>query len=115
MARKTLGKQGEEFALRYLTYYGYRIIERNFSCLLGEIDLIAWDKKTLVFIEVKTRRSLRFGPPEEAVTSMKQEKLRQVASYYWQGLKKEVPCRFDVLALTVTGPKVEARLIKNAF
>ncbi|HKM40245.1 MAG TPA: YraN family protein, partial [bacterium] len=91
MYNKTVGKQGEEFAQRYLARLGYRIIERNFSCPIGEIDLIAQDGNTLVFIEVKTRSSLRFGLPEEAVTRTKQQKLRNVASYYLQRIKTEVP------------------------
>ncbi|NMA55003.1 MAG: YraN family protein [Firmicutes bacterium] len=115
MSNKTLGELGEEFALQYLKRCGYRIIERNFRCRCGEIDFIAREGKALVFIEVKTRRSLRFGTPEEAVTPAKQKKLRTVASYYLQRFSCDPLCRFDVLALTVTGRTIRPNLIKNAF
>ena len=80
MNNKAVGGLGEDFAVYYLESCGYRIIERNFRCRLGEIDLIAQDGKTLVFVEVKTRRSRRYGSPQEAVTTAKQAKLRTVAS-----------------------------------
>ena len=74
MERRDLGKQGEEIALRFLKKKGYRIIQTNYSCKLGEVDIVAKEKDTLVFIEVKTRTSLAFGPPQLAVTPAKQTK-----------------------------------------
>ena len=110
-----MGDLGEDFAASYLRHCGYRIIERNFRCRLGEIDIIAQEGKDLVFIEVKTRRSRRFGCPQEAVTLAKQAKLRAVAACFLQRYKKSVPCRFDVLAITMEGGMAKPELIRNAF
>ena len=115
MNNKAVGGLGEDFAVYYLESCGYRIIERNFRCRLGEIDLIAQDGKTLVFVEVKTRRSRRYGSPHEAVTTAKQAKLRTVASFYLQRQRTSTPCRFDVLALNIEGGTVRPELIQNAF
>ncbi|NLG86523.1 MAG: YraN family protein [Firmicutes bacterium] len=112
---KTVGALGEDFAVSFLKRCGYRIIERNFRCRLGEIDIIAQEGNCLVFIEVKTRRSLRFGYPQEAVTLTKQAKLRRVAAYYLQRYKKRVPCRFDVLAVNIEEGTAKPELIRNAF
>jgi len=81
-ARQGLGRTGERLAAEKLTGRGYRILERNFRCRYGEIDQIAEDGQDLVFVEVKTRRGYAYGLPEEAVTSRKQQKIVQVASYY---------------------------------
>ena len=70
MEKKELGKKGEELALRFLKKRGYRIIEKNYVCKMGEMDIIAKEKDTLVFIEVKTRTSTVFGPPQLAVTPL---------------------------------------------
>lgn len=81
-ARQGLGRTGERLAAEELTRQGYRVLERNFRCSYGEIDLIAEDGDELVFIEVKTRRGVAYGLPEEAVTIRKQQKLVQVATHY---------------------------------
>ncbi|MDK2855132.1 MAG: putative endonuclease [Bacillota bacterium] len=117
MNHKVLGAEGEKMAVAYLATRGYRIRERNFRCRLGEIDVIAEEGGTLVFIEVKTRRSRRFGLPQEAVTPAKQARLRRLAEYYFLthgGADR--PCRFDVLGITI-GPDGKARmdLIRGAF
>ncbi len=77
-----LGRRGEQMAAEALRERGYRIVEHNFRCQYGEIDLIAEEKDDLVFVEVKTRRGTAFGHPEEAVTLSKRRKLVEVASYY---------------------------------
>jgi len=82
MNRKTLGKIGEDFAAAMLAAEGYRILRRNFRCPLGEIDLIAEKDGEISFIEVKTRRSLRFGLPSEAVTGEKKLRMKRAAEYY---------------------------------
>lgn len=114
---KLLGARGEDIAARYLAARGYRIRERNFRCRLGEIDLVAEDGGVLVFVEVKARRSGRFGLPQEAVTPLKQARLRRLAQYYLLthgGLER--PCRFDVLAVTFgPGGEAKAELIRGAF
>ena len=80
--RRQLGDAGEDLAAAALKKQGYKILERNYVCPLGEIDLIARQGKTYVFIEVKTRKNDRFGAPQEAVNPAKQRKLRLLADYY---------------------------------
>lgn len=79
---KSLGEKGEDIACELLKKAGYKILQRNFSGKFGEIDIIAISGDTLVFIEVKTRKSLRFGMPEEAVTPAKLGKIKKTAEYY---------------------------------
>ena len=79
MQKKELGKKGEEIALRFLKKKGYRIIEQNYVCKMGEMDIIAKEKDTLAFVEVKTRTSTTFGPPQLAVNFSKQRQLSKVA------------------------------------
>ena len=116
MQKKELGKKGEELAFRFLKKRGYRIIEKNYSCKMGEMDLIATEKDTLVFIEVKTRTSTLFGPPQLAVNSSKQRQLSKVAlNFLKEKNLEDVRARFDVVAILV-GPKgEEIELIKDAF
>ncbi len=114
--KKELGKKGEDLALRFLKKNGYRIIERNYVCKMGEIDIIAREKDTLVFIEVKTRTSTTFGPPQLAVNASKQRQMSKVALNFLKEKKLEdVKARFDVVAILL-GPKgEEIELIKDAF
>ena len=116
-ARLELGKRGEEATADFLTQKGYRIIERNYKNKLGEIDIIAKDKKTLCFIEVKTRSNLRFGYPEEAVTERKQKKLNKVAlTYLKQYNLLHIPARFDIASVILNNQnKIEVKIIKDAF
>lgn len=114
--RISKGKAGEDLASTFLKKEGYKIIERNFKCPLGEIDIIALDKGTLVFVEVKTRSSNIFGLPEEAVNHRKQRQMIKTAQLYIS--KKKLfnnPARFDVAAVTISGGKAEVRVIRNAF
>jgi len=114
--KKDLGKKGEEKALRFLKKKGYRIIETNYVCKMGEMDLIAKEKDTLVFIEVKTRTSTMFGPPQLAVNSWKQRQLSKVALNFLKEKKLEdVKARFDVVAILLGQKGEEIELIKNAF
>ena len=103
-------------ARRFLKDLGFRIVEENFSCALGEIDLIAEDGDILVFVEVKTRRSARFGTPAEAVHARKQRQILRVAEAYMRGRRIRGPCRVDVVAVEFPGQGTEARveLIRNA-
>ena len=80
--KKELGKIGEEISSNYLKKCGYKIIERNYRCRSGEIDIIAKDKEELVFIEVKTRSNLCFGKPREAVDTYKQNHIYKTVQYY---------------------------------
>jgi putative endonuclease len=89
--KKELGRRGEEVAFRFLKKKGYRIIEKNYACKMGEMDIIAKEKDTLVFIEVKTRTSSLFGPPQLAVNFSKQRQLSKVAlNYLKERIKKEL-------------------------
>lgn len=100
--KQIIGKGGEEHASKYLKQHKYKIIERNFSCKLGEIDIVAFDKKTneYVFIEVKTRTNSRYGLPEEAVNKYKQKHIYKSAQYYVlkNGLENQY-ARFDVIVI----------------
>ena len=112
----SLGKKGEEVALSYLKSKKYKIIEKNLRNRFGEIDIIAKDKGTLVFIEVKTRTSEAFGTPIQGINERKQERLKQLAMRYLaeKGLiDQEV--RFDVLGILQTGKETKIEHIPNAF
>ena len=115
---KELGKAGEERAALYLKRQcGYRILQRNYRTRLGEIDIIARDCDTIVFVEVKTRRSLCYGYPAEAVAQHKQFKLKITAQSYMSRYRLwDVPCRFDVIEV-MPGPGGALRLhhIRHAF
>ncbi len=102
--------------MSFLKKKGYRILEKNFRCALGEIDLIALESGDYVFIEVKTRQSEKLGYPEQAVGMKKQRKISQVALYYLQVKHLlDAKARFDVVAVTMSGAKQDIKLIKNAF
>ena len=110
------GKEGEKIAAFFLKKNGYRIIETNFRCVLGEIDIIARENGDLVFIEVKTRKSEELGYPEQAVGRKKQKKLSQLALWYLEKNKfTDIQARFDVVAVTISDSTNEIKLIKNAF
>jgi len=93
----SLGKAGEIVAEKYLVAQKFNIVECNYRCPLGEIDLVARQREVLYFIEVKTRTSLIFGQPAEAVTSKKQHKLHQLALYYTATHKYSGPVAFGVV------------------
>jgi putative endonuclease len=114
--RRQLGDHGEDLAAAALKKQGYKILERNYVTPLGEIDLIARQGQTLVIVEVKTRKSLRFGTPQEAVSAAKQAKLRHLADYYLKD-KRLVgqSVRFDVVAILLAGDEPHIEIIPNAF
>ena len=110
-----LGRTGECLAAGFLKKRGYRILERNYRTPLGEIDIIAQERQTLVFVEVKTRRSCYFGDPKAAVTFAKQKKISRVALCYLKTTgQMNTRARFDVVSIT-TEPEPHFELIKNAF
>ena len=95
--RKRRGDRGEEAAAAALERRGYQVLERQYRCRWGEIDLIAWAPEgVLCFVEVKSRTGTRFAAPREAVTAAKQRKLRNAASWYLAQTELDCPCRFDV-------------------
>jgi putative endonuclease len=116
MEKKELGKKGEEKALRFLKKKGYRIIEQNYVCNLGEMDIIAKEKDTLGFVEVKTRTSMAFGPPQLAVTPTKQHQLSKVAMNFLKEKRiVDAKARFDVVAILLAPGIEEIELIRDAF
>ena len=114
--RKATGIKGEEEAARFLTRCGYAILEKNVRTRVGEIDLVAKEGKTLVFVEVKTRDGSAFGLGAEAVTAVKQRRMTQLAlDYMTRHHLTHVPCRFDVVSIRFDagGPAIE--IVQNAF
>lgn len=112
--KKYFGKKGEEIASDLLIRNGYTIIDRNFLSRFGEVDIVAQEGDTLVFVEVKTRKDMRFGMPQEAVTTSKIRKIKKTAEYY-SLLHPELPkkIRIDVVALIVNGDTIEySKIIK---
>jgi putative endonuclease len=112
---RMFGQKGEELAATFLKEKGYKIVEKNFRVPFGEIDLIAWDRKTLVFIEVKTRKSIRYAMPFEAVNSHKMKKLSDTALFYLKKFTNIPPARFDVLTIYYESGKPCIELIRDAF
>jgi putative endonuclease len=114
--RLSLGKKGEDLAVAHLEKLKYRILARNYQCSVGEMDIIARDKDTLVFVEVKTRATKDFGGPAAAVNGRKQRQLSKVAlSYLNQKKLRDVPARFDVVAVEFIPPSPRIEVIRNAF
>ncbi|MCL2632543.1 MAG: YraN family protein [Coriobacteriia bacterium] len=104
--RKQVGAEGEEYAVRYLEAEGFKVIERNWRCDIGEADVIAIECETLVFVEVKTRRKLGAGFPEESVNRAKRRKYEVIAAYYLSQEKHpSMRVRFDVISIIFTGDK----------
>jgi putative endonuclease len=114
--RQQFGKESESLAVRYLKKNGYKILEQNYRNKIGEIDIIAKEKGTLVFVEVKARKTRGFGNPKWAVTPKKQRKISMVALYYLKATKQtQVKARFDVVALSLAKDNPQIEIIKNAF
>ena len=113
---RSAGQRGEDSAARHLMMHGYRIVQRNFRAPRGEIDLIAKDGTTLVFIEVKARASDSKGTPAAAVDERKQERIRRAAEFYCARHRlQDRRVRFDVVAISGIGKLRKIELIKEAF
>ena len=114
---RALGRRGEDVAAEYLKKKKYKIVTRGYRLFRGEIDIIAYDGKTLVFAEVKTRTGAEFGRPEESVTPFKQRQIRKIAQgYLLKEHLNDADCRFDVLSVIIT--ENECRTVthyKDAF
>lgn len=100
-SRKKLGAWGESLAVDHLEAKGYEIVERNWRCRQGEIDIIAWAGMQLVFVEVKTRRGRAMGSPEEGLTQRKAQRLMRLAAIYVAEMGREVDWRIDLVAVEV--------------
>lgn len=114
--KQQLGKFGEDFACNYLLENNYKIIERNFRCKQGEIDIIAIDipKKELVFIEVKTRSNFHFGRPAQAVNTIKQKHIFDASKYYiYKNNLANSFIRFDVIEVFAQDYKFKINHIKQ--
>lgn len=116
--RRRLGGEGEAAAQGLLRRRGYRIIERNFRCPIGEIDLIAEHAGVVVFIEVKSRTATKFGAPFEAISPHKQWKLTRLATWYLTRRRwLDRPCRFDAVSVMAdpSGRIERVELLRDAF
>ena len=115
-AKQVLGKEGEKVAEKYLVRKGYKIVERNYRCSLGEVDLIVLDRRVIVFVEVKTRSGHGYGSPLEAVEWRKQRKMKQAAQYFLSQKKlHQRDARFDVVGISWPGREPVVEHIENAF
>jgi len=111
-----LGRRGEQIAVNFLKDNGYSIVSTNYRNRLGQIDIIAKDKKTICFVEVKMRRTMRFGQPTEAVEAYKQRKISQLALLFLKENRLlKSPARFDVISISHADLQPKIELIKNAF
>lgn len=114
--KQEIGKLGEDIAVNYLKQKGYKILDRNFECRQGELDIIAKDKNEIVFIEVKTRTSNRYGTPSEAVNKIKQKHMLQTIKYYLytRNLNDEF-VRIDVIEVYIRDNLYKVNHIKQAL
>ena len=110
------GKKSESLAAAYLRLSGYRILERNYRNRIGEIDIVAREGPVLVFIEVKARKTARYGSPKNAVTPAKQMKISNTAlAYLKETGQMHCKARFDVVAIDARFDPPEIEVVKNAF
>ncbi len=111
------GRDGENLAVRFLKKRGYRIIRRNFTCRAGEIDIIARDGDTLVFVEVKSRRSSDVASPELSVTPVKQRRISMAAVEFRRRRRLfDINCRFDIISIVMPeGEEPEIKIFPDAF
>jgi putative endonuclease len=115
-ARQALGKYGEDLACRELERRGYAIVARRYRRRGGEIDIIARDGRTLVFVEVKAREDRAFGDGAEAVTARKQRRMVQIAlDYLMRNHLADCPCRFDVVSVHLDADVPAVAVYQNAF
>jgi putative endonuclease len=116
LSRIKTGKKGEDLAVLHLRTLGYQILERNYRCPLGELDIVARDGDVLVFVEVKSRQTEAFGEPELAVGKTKQKKINLIAEYYLTKRESHpIKARFDVVAVKILPHHQEVTLIRDAF
>ncbi len=114
-AHNDFGIEGEAIAERYLTTKGYFILAKNYRFEKSEIDIIAKQETTIIFVEVKARTGNRYGFPEEAISEKKKEKLMEGAEAYLLENNLQCPIRFDVIAITKSGDSAEMEHIEDAF
>jgi len=116
LRRIRTGRKGEELAAIHLAEAGYRIIECNYRCTFGEIDIVAEEGETLVFVEVKSRRSDAYGEPQLAVNHEKRKRISRIAMHYIQEKRlHHRPARFDVASVKLLPSGCRIEIIRNAF
>lgn len=116
ISRVRLGQRAEGLALEYLESKGYQLIQQNFRCQLGEIDIIAKDGDCVCFIEIRSRSLKLYGVPEESITPLKQRRLTRVALAYLKSNRlTDVNIRFDVVSILFDGRYPDISLVKGAF
>ncbi|MBI2987477.1 MAG: YraN family protein [Deltaproteobacteria bacterium] len=114
--KQILGKEGERIAETFLRKKGYRLVERNYRCPVGELDLVLLDRRVLVFVEVKTRTDDRFGGPLEAVHPRKQHKMVKAALFFLsQHRLHHREARFDVVGISWKDREPLVEHVQNAF
>ncbi len=117
MFRRSRGKEAENIACKFIKRHGLKVIKKNFRSKFGEIDIIALDKNTLVFLEVRSVSSLKFGLPEESITSSKKRKLVNTAQVFIKNNEtmKKYSYRFDFIGIVWKTDKPDIKWIKNVF
>ena len=114
--KQRFGKFGEDLAARHLKKQGYRLLCKNYRTRFGEIDIIAKDGDTIVFVEVKSRRTSSFGHPKYAITPEKQKRISKTALYYLKTTRQNhCRARFDVVTINSVNKKTDIEIVKNAF
>lgn len=116
--KRAIGSEGEQIAVKFLKRNGYKILQRNYRCRIGEIDIICFDHGTVVFVEVKTRHGDLYGPPELSVTEAKKKRILRIASHYISKNKIEgIDLRFDVISIFITSAEKHPEIthFKNAI
>ncbi|HUF41748.1 MAG TPA: YraN family protein [Verrucomicrobiae bacterium] len=115
-AKQVLGREGEHVAEQFLRKKGYKVVERNYRCAAGELDLIVLDRRVVVFVEVKTRSGKGFGSPLEAVEFRKQRRMIRAAQFFLSANKlHQRDARFDVVGISWPGGEPLVEHIENAF
>lgn len=115
-AKQVLGREGEHVAEQFLRKKGYKVVERNYRCAAGELDLIVLDRRVVVFVEVKTRSGKGFGSPLEAVEFRKQRRMIRAAQFFLSANKlHQRDARFDVVGISWSGREPVVEHIENAF
>ena len=115
MSHIVQGKTAENLACAYLEQRGLVLLERNFRCRLGELDLVMRDREQWVFVEVRSRRQNRYGSATETIDSRKQQRLLRTAAYYLQKYHLDVSCRFDVVAIDRAHSPPVLEWLQDAF
>lgn len=114
MQRRRTGEAGEKAAREYLEKQGYRIEQLNYRCEFGEMDIVARDGASLIFVEVRTRTGYAFGTPVESINARKQSRLKNLAQHYLKHrYGRELPCRFDLIAILMERGTLEVTELKH--